>query len=81
MKILKVRLVNSNMSVAIDYEDSEGVEHLLIVGAEKVVENWQAVEHTLAPDGALCKCENIESAIIRLVCKDCGLPLRPAGKA
>ncbi len=51
MKILKVRLVNSNMSVAIDYEDSEGVEHLLIVGAEKVIENWQAVEHTLAPDG------------------------------
>ena len=35
----------------------------------------------LAPDGALCKCENIESAIIRLECKDCGLPLRPAGKA
>lgn len=50
MKINKVRLVNSNMSVAIDYADESGQEHLLILGAENVVKNWQAVEHTLAPD-------------------------------
>lgn len=49
MKIKKVRLVNSNMSVAIDYLDESGQEHLLIVGAEKVVQNWQAVEHRVHP--------------------------------
>lgn len=52
MEIKKVRLVNSNMSVAIDYTDESGQDHLLILGAEKVVKNWRAVEHTLAPDGA-----------------------------
>ena len=57
MKINKVRLVNSNMSVAIDYADESGQEHLLILGAENVVKNWQAVEHTLAPD-ACPECGN-----------------------
>lgn len=47
MKINKVRLVNSNMSVAIDYADESGQEHLLILGAENVVKNWQAVEHSM----------------------------------
>ena len=52
MKINKVRLVNSNMSVAIDYADESGQEHLLILGAENVVENWQAAEQPLALDAA-----------------------------
>ena len=52
MKINKVRLVNSNLSVAIDYTDESGQEHLLILGAENVVENWQAVEQPLALDSA-----------------------------
>ena len=51
MEIKKVRLVNSNMSVAIDYIDESGQEHLLILGAENVVKHWQAVEQPLAPDG------------------------------
>ena len=49
MKINKVRLVNSNLSVAIDYTDESGQEHLLILGAENVVKNWQAVEHSVEP--------------------------------
>ena len=52
MKINKVRLGNSNLSVAIDYTDESGQEHLLILGAENVVENWQAVEQPLALDSA-----------------------------
>jgi len=47
MEIKKVSLVNSDMSVAIDYTDANGQGHLLILGAENVVKNWHAVEQSV----------------------------------
>jgi len=67
MKIIKMKRLKDNLNFVIHYEE-DSQQCILIISAENVVKNHQAVEQLRAPDGVLVSVNESNE----ITCRVCG---------